>query len=351
MHSSVPPGSSPDEAGAIAAIVASVERTLARQYPPGTVVRRDAHPKHHGVVRASFEVSADLPAALRHGVFAAPDRFDAWVRFSNGAPRVQPDRRRDQRGMAIKLLGVPGPKVLVDERDAPTQDFVLASAPRFFIRDVASYAAFTEAASKEPAIRVFGYFFGPNPFAWRLHELRALLSSLRPTADLLSTKYWSQVPSRLGPHVVKYAAQPLDPSPWTTPGTGPDFLRARLVERLGEGDAQFQLYVQRYVDDVKTPIEDATIEWRESDAPLEPVAALTIPRQAFDSPDQMALAEHLSFTPWHTLPAHEPVGAMNRTRRVVYEAISRYRHAHNGVPRIEPRSLEIDRVLITPQQG
>ena len=342
---------SPEEAGAIAAIVASVERTLARQYPAGSLVRRDAHPKHHGVVRASFEVRDDLPAALRHGVFAMPARFDAWVRFSNGAPRVQSDRRRDQRGMAIKLVGVPGMKVLDDERDAVTQDFVLASAPRFFIRDVASYAAFTEAASKEPPVRVFGYFLGLNPFAWRLHELRALVSSLRPTADLLSTKYWSQVPSRLGPHVVKYAARPLDPSPWTTPGTDDGFLRARLVERLAHADARFDVFVQRYVDEVKTPIEDATIEWRESDAPLERVATLAIPRQAFDTPDQMALAEHLSFTPWHTLPAHEPVGAINRTRRVVYEAISRYRHARNGVPRIEPRSLDIDPALITPQQG
>jgi hypothetical protein len=351
MHSPASPGSSSAETGAMRAIVASVERTLARQYPAGSLVRRDAHPKHHGVVRASFEVTADVPAALRHGVFASPSRFGAWVRFSNGAPRVQSDRRRDQRGMAIKLVGVPGDKVLDDERHAPTQDFVLASAPRFFIRDVASYAAFTEAAAQEPPVRVFGYFFGWNPFAWRLHELGALLSSLRPATDLLSTRYWSQVPSRLGPHVVKYAARPLDPSMWSSPGDAADFLRARLVERLAHDGARFEFFVQRYVDDTKTPVEDATIEWRESDAPLERVATLTIPRQTFDTPDQMALAEHLSFTPWHTLPAHEPVGAINLTRRVVYEAISRYRHARNGVPRLEPRSLDIDPALITAQQG
>ena len=351
MSSPVRVGTASAEAAAIGAIVASLERTLAREYPPGTLVRRDAHPKHHGVLRASFEVPADVHADLRHGVFAVPGRFDAWVRLSNGAPRVRPDTRRDQRGCAIKLVGVPGEKVLEQERDALTQDFVLASAPRFFIRDLSSYGAFAEAASRPPQIRVLRYFFGWNPFAWRLHELTALASTLSRTADLLATRYWSQVPSRLGPLVVKYAMTPLDPPAWDRPGSSPDFLRERLVSRLSGSAARFALFVQRFVDESRTPLEDATVEWREADAPLERVATLTIPPQQFDSPAQRALAEHLSFTPWHTLPVHEPVGGVNRARRAAYEAVSAYRHQRNGVPRLEPRTLDLDPALFTPNQG
>jgi hypothetical protein len=351
MSSSVAPAPPAAEAEAIASIVASLERTLAREYPGGTLVQRDAHPRHHGLVRASFEVCPDVPERLRHGVFAAPARHEAWIRFSNGAPRIQEDSKKDQRGMAIKLVGVPGPKLLDDERDAVTQDFLLASAPRFFIRDAASYAAFADAAAKQPAILLLGYFFGWNPLAWRVHEFRALTASLGRAQDLLATRYWSQVPSRLGPHIVKYSARPLDPSPYAAPGVGPGFLRERLAERLAAAPARFEFLVQCFVDDARTPVEDATVEWIERDAPFERVATLTIPVQSFDSPAQLALAEHLSFTPWHSLPAHEPVGGINRIRREVYRAISTYRHERNGVVRREPDSLDIAPDLITSNRA
>ena len=119
---------------------------------------------------------------------------------------------------------------------------------------------------------MFGYFFGWNPFAWRVHEFRALTGSLARTADLLSTRYWSQAPSRLGPHVVKYSARPLDADAGATPGAPPDFLRDRLAARLAAAPARFEFLVQRYVDDARTPIEDATVEWLERDAPFERVA-------------------------------------------------------------------------------
>jgi hypothetical protein len=72
------------------------------------------------------------------------------------------------------------------------------------------------------------------------------------------------------------------------------------------------------------------------------VATIVIPVQQFESEAQMRLAEQISYTPWHTLPAHEPLGGINRTRRVVYEAVSRVRHELNGTVREEPVSLEVD---------
>jgi catalase len=340
MPTSVGPAAAPAQSAAVASIIASLEQALAREYPPGSTVRRDAHPKHHGLVQARLEVDATVPPDLRHGVFASPTRYDAWVRFSNGSPCIRPDTKKDQRGLALKLFGVPGEKLLDDERDAVTQDFLLATAPRFFIRDSGSYADFASAAVKEPAIRVLGYFLGWNPFAWRLHELRALAASLVRTPDLLGARYWSQVPFRLGPHVVKYSLRPLDPSPYEATGSTPGFLRERLAERLAAADARFELLAQRFVDEARTPIEDATIDWPEREAPFERVAVLVIPSQEFRSPARDALAEQLSFTPWHALPAHEPVGGVNRIRRDVYRAISRYRHTRNGVVRQEPTHLE-----------
>ncbi|KAF8926952.1 hypothetical protein BGZ52_005017, partial [Haplosporangium bisporale] len=58
--------------------------------------------------------------------------------------------------------------------------------------------------------------------------------------------------------------------------------------------------------------------------------------QDIDAADLDALGERLSFNPWHSLPEHKPLGAMNRFRKVVYERISRVRDTMNSVPRQEP---------------
>lgn len=327
---------------AIQEIADILARTVRRDYPPGTLARRDAHPKHHGCVRAEFRVDDDVPADLRHGIFRTPQTYPAWIRYSNGAPHVQSDHRKDQRGMAIKLLAVPGTKVLEDERDSPTQDFVLASAPCFFIRSIEDYVEFTRAACKQPAFRVLGYFFGWNPLSWRIHELRRLFASLARTDNVLGNRYWSQTPYRLGPHIVKYSARPIEPpAPLSSISRSPGFLREAMAATLSRQRVVFEFLVQRHVDEPSTPIQDSTIEWPESVAPFRRVGTITIPMQTFTSPEQLALAEHISYTPWHSLPEHEPVGGINRTRLVAYRTISMLRHQMNGVPRLEPRSLDI----------
>ena len=332
------------EDAAIAAIAGLLAESVRRTAAGGALARRDAHPKHHAIVRAEFQVDPDVPADFRHGVLAAVRRYPAWIRLSNGSPRIQADRRRDQRGLAIKLLEVPGAKLLAKEADAPTQDFVLASHSRFFIRSVHDYAAFTRAASRGKAGMLSFFFQGP-PWRWRIHELRALLQSLERTEDILALRYWSQTPFALGPHVVKYGLRPMPVEGRTERergGAGHDFLRARLAARLNRGPARFAFLVQRRTDPASMPIEDATVEWDEARAPFVKVATITIPAQQFDSAAQMALAEQIAFTPWHALPEHRPLGGVNRTRRVVYETVSRLRHELNGVHRREPVSLTLD---------
>ena len=93
-------------------------------------------------MRAEYTVGDDVPTELRHGVFREARTYTALVRFSNG--KRDDDRDDDLHGMAIKLLGVEGAKVLESEKDAPTQDFVLADQPVFFIRDLADYVPFSE---------------------------------------------------------------------------------------------------------------------------------------------------------------------------------------------------------------
>src|SRR5439155_9121585 len=138
--------------------------------------RRDAHAKHHGCVRAEFIVEPDLPANLRVGVFQAPRAYAAWIRYSNSDGRPQPDKQRDIRGMAVKLLGVEGEKILEDEKHAPTQDFLRISHPVFVTKDLAQFHDLIRAMRKGFLGRLW-YFF--NPFNPHLRVFRNLMGSLK----------------------------------------------------------------------------------------------------------------------------------------------------------------------------
>ena len=114
--------------------------SVVEQHRDNTRVLRDAHAKAHGCVKAELTVLPNLDAALRQGVLSEPSKtWQAWMRLSNGNAYPQFDRARDARGMAIKLLDVPGDKLLSSPATAGNQDFVMSKHPTFFVRDVAEY--------------------------------------------------------------------------------------------------------------------------------------------------------------------------------------------------------------------
>jgi hypothetical protein len=128
---------------------------------------------------------------------------------------------------------------------------------------------------------------------------------------------WTPVPA---PDAVSAA-------PWSIRS---DYLRRDLVARLRRGDLRFHLAAQFFVDEGRTPIEDASVRWSTSVAPLLTLATLTIPRQDLASPEARAsetFVDRLSFTPWHCSEAHRPLGNIQRARRAVYEASARHRGA------------------------
>ena len=195
------------EAEQIAQIVAiHLDVTDPKEKP---VVPRGQHMKAHGCVRAKIVVPPGLPNPLRHGVFAEPREFNAYIRFSNGKGRD--DRQADAHGMAIKLLNVPGEKLLEDEKDATTQDFVLFDNPIFFIKNVADYVPFMEDFRnlKSPRFSlgkvgsVFKFLFSQD-YTWRLLRVTG---SKKPDSPL-RISFWSTTPLLIGPQAVKLQAKP-----------------------------------------------------------------------------------------------------------------------------------------------
>jgi catalase len=325
----------------VASSVAMIDAAQARSQ--GRPFTRDVHSKAHGCVKAGFEVG-DLEPRLRHGLFARAGRYDAWVRFSSGDTHVQSDLVKDARGFALKVMGVAGEKLLPAERNEATQDFVMINSPRFFIRTLPDYEEFMAFMARGSR---YGWFFGGptwKPWRWHVRELYLAAQTLKPPpASLLQTQFHSLSAYRLGPEqFVKYSARPCAERAAPRTPKGPNMLRERLAADLAAAEGCFDLLVQLQVPGRNMPVEDATVLWSEKDSPFLKVARVTIPRQAFDTPEQNAFCENLSFTPWHALPEHEPVGVMNRVRRALYQEISRYRHARNAAPRAEPRGFCLD---------
>lgn len=333
-YESVPAG----EAEASAQIAAMIGGTVAKGKQETGSAHRDAHAKAHGCVRAQFKVESSLPPELRQGVFQEGRVYPAWIRYSNGSGASQDDAVDDARGMAVKLMGVPGPK-LGDEK--ATQDFLMISGPVFFVRDAADYVEFTKAASAGKPMRFF--FRGWNPFRWRLHELRAALNLLhRRTSNPLHARYWSVAPFLFGATgPVKFSARPCEkPRAGISDTRNPDFLRAAMAKELKTSGACFQFLVQLQTDLKKMPVEDPTVRWSERASPFQKVATIEIPAQGFESPAQQKFCEDLSMNPWHAIPEHRPLGGINRVRKVVYETISKLRHDLNGAARVEPTGEE-----------
>jgi hypothetical protein len=237
--------------------------------------------------------------------------------------------------MSIKVLDVPGEKILESERLDTTQDFIMMSYPVFFLRDPTNVVPlFEELGGGITGKLKLPFTIGLSDF-WTLLEINRLKIS-----NPLQTRYWSPTPYQLGlgpdRMAIKFSAVPCSATVDAMPDQpGPDFLRQAMKSTLGRGDACMNFMIQPRTFN-KLDVEDAKTRWDEADAPFYKVATLRIPRQDFDSAMQHAFCENLSFTPWHALPEHKPLGSINRVRKIVYERISSARHAMNQVERKEP---------------
>jgi catalase len=320
-----------NEALAIEQIAQIVEENVRIEAKNGSA-HRGAHFKAHGCVKARFHV-LQLPDEMSIGVFAAAREYSAWIRYSNGSGKVQNDAVGDGRGMAIKLMGI-------ERSQSGTQDFVMVNHPVFFVRNAADYVEFQKALAQDSLIK----FFSPsyNPLNFRLHELTTILAIRnKKVNNPLGTQYWSATPYRFGDTAMKFSARPCDKvmNSSSAETASPNFLRENMQKYLDHGDACFDFMVQLRKHSIEMPIEDPTIEWREKDSPFITVAKITIPAQQFNTPEQLKFCENLTFTPWHAVPEHQPLGGINRVRKVVYETSSRIRHELNDAIRSEPSNF------------
>jgi catalase len=325
-----------DEAAMTQDIIQTAVR-IVDQHRESTRYLRDAHAKAHGCVKAEVQVLPELPDELRQGVFSEPGKtWQATMRLSNGNAYPQFDSIRDARGMAIKLFDVPGKQLLSDQQGRSEQDFVMFSHPNFFVSNVAEYRQ--NVAAQADGKKMMAFFPGRDPRSWQVRHLFIALATLSPApSSPTRTTYFSVSPYKFGEANAKFRVMP---DPGSCPAYNlpeqnrklPNFLRNALNQQLSTDrvPACFVLQIQRQDANKYMPIEDTSIEWRESDAPFETVAQIKVSAQDFDTPALNLQCDNQSFNPWFGIEAHRPIGGINRLRKAVYEAVSDYRHARNA---------------------
>lgn len=301
----------PDEAARFAGYAerfVEMQQRKSARYGKG----RALHRKQLLALRATLEVLPDLPAYARHGLFAKPGSYEAWVRLSNGGTDRASDRTPDIRGYAIKVRGVRGPGALGNVTEA--QDFLLINQEKFGFPKSEEFVELVMAAARGNAA-LLKYLVGR-------YGLFGALKFLKKFAATLGKKFTGLATERM------YSAAPIACGPYAHADAAQDWA-GDMARQLAAGPLVHDLQLQFFVDEQRTPIEDASVDWAEDVAPYLTVARLRIAQQvqgdtaaAFASEVEQAV-----FDPWNALIEHRPLGDVMRARKAVYFASEQARGA------------------------
>jgi hypothetical protein len=329
----------PNEVAYLESITTTFEKQVRGLWKPGGF-ERGGNTKTHGMIRGEFIVHDDIPPNMKVGIFARPQTFRAWVRFAGPGPYVTPDI--DDIGfmsISLKLMGVPGPKLMDDEKH--TMDLTGVSTPTFVTPDTDANAQLQEESLKNAQVL---YFINLH----RSHVLDLIMQGLwiKTQSSPFEAPYFSCVPYLLGDgQAMMYSFWPKTSKRTKIPRLPlrppDDYLRQAMVADLSKGDVELDFRVQLQTDPFLMPIENNAVLWPERLSPRVSVATIRLPKQVFDIPSQTNFARRLSYNPWHCIAEHRPLGNQSRARKRIYDSLSKLRQEMNGTPHYEPTGDEV----------
>jgi hypothetical protein len=282
--------------------------------------------------RAQFEVfdvsvgrDPPLAARLARGIFAKPGLYPAVVRWGNADPKKNSDFKPDVRSMSFSVdLTQNG--LAISGANSGRQDFSLQNAPPLPINDSPGFAAIMKLLSaSNPLSGLWSLPFKDKLRVLRILTLAKLQASqkIRPYQQL---RYWSNVPFRHGPiDVVQYSAIP-SPDNLARPlqKSNPNGLQDELVRHLNEDGrmSSFDFAIQ-FLDaarmtywgkrrDANFWIKNASVKWKEAEAPFHKIARLTLLPKSQLRPDAGEVT-YFDVTR-HSTADSTPLGSINRAR-------------------------------------
>jgi hypothetical protein len=292
--------------------------------------------------RGVFEVfdvaqgrDAALAARLAKGIYSRPGTYPAIVRFSNSDPGVHSDSRPDVRGMAFCVQLTPS----VGGGAGTRQDYSMQSSPALAFNDVRSlmlYARVFGAPNQAIALQALPF---RDQLAFAQTMTGVMRQSRQPVRPYQQLRYWSCTPFRHGSEdIVKYSAWPAaENSAGPLDRRNPNALRDELIRHLDEDPtmSSFEFGLQ-FLDvgrltyqgrrrDADFWIENAAVEWPETQVPFHRVARLTLlPGSVLGTQACDGVRIDVGR---NTLADSAPLGSVNRVRAHVVAASQNARRA------------------------
>jgi len=350
----------PDEAETAEKLVASLtditQTTLENQEKAQCPIHahRSVHAKSHALLLGELIVADDLPRELAQGIFAKAGTYGLAMRLSTVPGDILDDSVSTPRGMAIKIIGVEGERLPGSEGDV-TQDFIMVNGPAFAAPNAKKFAGTLGLLAKttdkaEGTKKVISAVFrGTEKIIEAFGGSSATLLNMggQPETNPLGDTYYSQAPVRFGDYVVKVSVAPRSPNLTALTKADlnvngkPNGLREAMIEHFAREGGEWDVRVQFCTDVDAMPIEDASVVWPEEKSPFIDVARIVMkPQSAWDDAREKAINDGLSFSPWHGVVAHRPLGSVMRARRIAYDVMSKFRAHRNGIPVTEPKAID-----------
>ncbi|MCQ4259426.1 catalase family protein [Stutzerimonas stutzeri] len=343
-----------DESETISGLIQAMREITETTFAHSGHAIRSVHAKSHGLLQGEIEVMDDLPPELAQGAFAKAGRMPVVMRFSTNPGDILDDKVSTPRGLAIKLIGVDGER-LPNSDGQVTQDFVMVNAPAFlaptpkdFLKSVKLIAKTTDRAPRAKQA-LSAALRGAESLLEKAGGESPTLKGMggHPMTNLLGETYYSVVPILYGRYFAKLSLVPVSPGLKALTDKAvdlsdkPNGLREAIAAHFATEGGSWELRVQLATDIDKMPIEDASVVWPEDLSPYVTVARIDVqPQTAWSEARAKKVDDEMSFSPWHGLAAHRPLGGIMRSRKPAYEMSSEFRARHNGCPMHEPKSLD-----------
>lgn len=341
----------PDEAETTQGMIDALRDIAETTFKDSGHAWRGVHAKSHGLLSAQLRVDADLPSELAQGLFAQPGNYPVVMRFSTSPGDVVDDDISTPRGLAIKIIGVEGDRLSGSDGDI-TQDFVMINSPAFAASTAKAFLGNLKLLSKttdkvEGLKKVLSAVLrGAESALEAVGGESGTLKSLggHPRTHILGETFFTQTPLRFGDYIAKLSLAPvssnltaLTDQPLQDNGT-PNPIREAVAEFFSTNGGEWELRAQLCRDLDAMPVEDSSKPWSEDLSPYLPIGRIIAQPQDSWSPSHVkAIDDGMSFSPWHGITAHQPLGSIMRVRRDVYKSSATFRGQHNGCPMHEPK--------------
>ena len=341
----------PDEAEIVQQLCTTFQTILETTAADYGHAVRSVHAKAHGILEGVLTVVDGLPPELAQGLFAKPGQHRIYMRLSTNAGDILPDAISLPRGLALKVLDVEGERL--PDAEGTTQDFVMVNGKVFQAKTTGQFLGSLKLLAKttdrmEGTKTVMSSVMRGVGSALEAVGIESpTVQSLggAPNVDPLGESYYSVTPFRYGDYIAKFSVAPVAPALKARTGKEieatdhDDAIRETVQDEMRgiEGEWEFRVQLCRDID--KQPIEDATVEWKEEDAPFQRVATITVkPQDSWDPGRVEAVDGRMRFGVWTGLTAHRPLGNINRARNEPYRQSATFRERFNGCPIHEPAS-------------